>query len=81
MKLGRFAYAAVAGACAFWIVIFLGATFDPGYDSTGVIFWTGVVNGRFEFSYVAMLYLPPLLLVVSSYFALRRRKDRKDLAE
>jgi hypothetical protein len=72
MRLSRFILAAIAGACAFWIFIFLGATFDPGYDSTGVIFWDGVIGGEFSLGYLVMLYLPPLLLVACSYFALRR---------
>ena len=75
MSIGRFLLAALAGACAVWIVIFLGATFDRGYDSTGIIFWDGVIGGEFSPAYVAMLYLPPVLFVACSYFALRRPKS------
>ena len=74
MSFGRFVLAAIAGACALWILIFLGATFDRGYDSTGVIFWDGVIGGEFSPVYVAMLYLPPIVMAVCSYFALRRAR-------
>ncbi len=76
MMIGRFLLAAVAGACAFWILIFLGATFDRGYDGSGVINWDAVVNGRFSSTYFTMLYVPPILMATCSYFALRRSKDR-----
>ena len=74
MSFGHFLLAAIAGACALWILIFLGATFDRGYDSTGVIFWDGVIGGEFSLGYVAMLYIPPILMVVCGYFALRRSR-------
>ena len=58
MRFGRFLLAAVAGACALWILVFLGATFDPGYDGMGAIAWNGVIGGEFRPGYAVMLYLP-----------------------
>ena len=72
MSFGRFLLAAIAGACALWILIFLGATFSRGYDGTGAIFWDGVIGGQFSLVYLTMLYFPPLLMAVCSFFALRR---------
>ena len=75
MRFRRYLLAAVAGACALWIFIFLGATFDPGYDGMGAISWDGMIGGEFRPGYLVVLYLPPLLLVACSYFALRPSRD------
>ena len=76
MSVGRFLLAFVAGACALWIAIFLGATFSPGYDGSGILSWDGVVYGQFSPAYLAMLYIPPVLLVLCGYLALRRPRNK-----
>jgi hypothetical protein len=75
VTVGRFLLAAIAGACAVWILIFFGATFDPAYDGAGAIYWDGVVYGEFRAGYLAMLYVPPVLMVVCIYFAFRGRSQ------
>jgi hypothetical protein len=71
MSFGRFVLGVISGACALWIFLFYKMSFG-GYDSTGVILWSGVINGHFEPTYFAMLYVPPLLLAACLYFAVRR---------
>ena len=78
MSFGRFLLAAIAGACALWVLIFFSATFSRGYHGTGVIYWDGVIGGRFSLEYLVMLYLPPLLMSVCSFFALRRPEGITD---
>jgi len=63
-----------AAVCAFWMFLFYKMSFG-GYDSIGVIFWTGMINGRFQATYFAMLYLPPVLFVTCLYLALRRTRS------
>jgi len=63
-----------AAVCAFWMFLFYKMSFG-GYDSIGVIFWTGMINGRFQATYFAMLYLPPVLFVTCLYLAFRRTRS------
>jgi hypothetical protein len=71
MTMKRIFLAGIAALCAFWMFLFYKMSFG-GYDSVGSIFWSGMINGQFEATYFAMLYLPPLLFVVCSYLALCR---------
>ena len=75
MSLYRMLLAGIAALCALWTFLFIKMSFG-GYDSIGAIFWTGTINGRFETTYFAMLYLPPLLFVTSLYLAFRRPRNR-----
>ena len=73
MILKRIILVGAAAICAVWMFLFYKMSFG-GYDSLGAVFWTGMINGRFEATYFAMLYIPPLLFLGCIYLAFLRNR-------
>ena len=57
-------------ALAYWLLFLVSAL-----GLIGHLYWTGNVDGEFEPSYLASLYLPPVIFALCCYFALRRPKE------
>ena len=70
MSIGRVTLAFLAGVAFCYWAMFL---FVAG-GMAGEIYWTGNNHGTFIPGYLVSLYLPPVLVAVLGYLALRRRK-------